>query len=130
MWCTHLRLADRPVRPQVRLLTLLVYLAGVLFTATSWSFWSFAIFRVITGIGIGGEYAAINSAIDELIPARYRGRVDLIVNGSFWLGAAVGSGASLLFLDPRILPADLGWRFGFGIGVSCRRRQRLRALAR
>ncbi len=97
-------------------MTLLVYLAGVLLTATSWSFWSFAIFRFITGIGIGGEYAAINSAIDELIPARYRGRVDLIINGSFWLGAAVGSGASLLFLDPRILPADLGWRFGFAIG--------------
>ena len=84
-------------------MTLLVYLAGVLLTATSWSFWSFAIFRAITGIGIGGEYAAINSAIDELVPARYRGRVDLIVNGSFWLGAALGSGASLLFLALRSL---------------------------
>jgi MFS family permease len=109
-------LTDRFGRKFVFYVTLLVYLAGVLLTATSWSFWSFAIFRVITGVGIGGEYAAINSAIDELIPARYRGRVDLIVNGSFWLGAAVGSGASLLFLDPRILPADLGWRFGFAIG--------------
>jgi MFS family permease len=109
-------LTDRFGRKFVFYVTLLVYLAGVLLTATSWSFWSFAIFRVITGIGIGGEYAAINSAIDELIPARYRGRVDLIVNGSFWLGAAVGSGASLLFLDPHILPADLGWRFGFAIG--------------
>ena len=109
-------LTDRFGRKFVFYVTLLVYLAGVLLTATSWSFWSFAIFRVITGVGIGGEYAAINSAIDELIPARYRGRVDLIVNGSFWLGAAVGSGASLLFLDPHILPADLGWRFGFAIG--------------
>jgi MFS family permease len=109
-------LTDRFGRKFVFYVTLLVYLAGVLLTATSWSFWSFAIFRVITGVGIGGEYAAINSAIDELIPARYRGRVDLIVNGSFWLGAAVGSGASLLFLDPRILPADLGWRFGFAVG--------------
>ena len=109
-------LTDRFGRKFVFYVTLLVYLAGVLLTATSWSFWSFAIFRAITGIGIGGEYAAINSAIDELIPARYRGRVDLIVNGSFWLGAAVGSGASLLFLDPHILPADLGWRFGFAIG--------------
>ena len=109
-------LTDRFGRKFVFYVTLLVYLAGVLLTATSWSFWSFAIFRVVTGIGIGGEYAAINSAIDELIPARYRGRVDLIVNGSFWLGAAVGSGASLLFLDPHILPADLGWRFGFAIG--------------
>jgi MFS family permease len=109
-------LTDRFGRRFVFYVTLLVYLAGVLLTATSWSFWSFAIFRVITGVGIGGEYAAINSAIDELIPARYRGRVDLIVNGSFWLGAAAGSGASLLFLDPHILPADLGWRFGFAIG--------------
>jgi len=70
----------------------------------------------ITGMGIGGEYAAINSAIDELIPATYRGRVDLMVNGSFWLGAAAGSGASLVFLDPNIMPIDLGWRFGFAIG--------------
>jgi MFS family permease len=109
-------LTDRFGRKFVFYVTLLVYLAGVMLTATSWSFWSFAIFRVITGVGIGGEYAAINSAIDELIPARYRGRVDPIVNGSFWPGAAVGSGASLLSLDPHILPADLGWRFGFAIG--------------
>jgi MFS family permease len=71
---------------------------------------------VITGFGIGGEYAAINSAIDELIPARYRGRIDLIVNGSFSLGAAAGSGASLALLDPNLLPADLGWRLSFAIG--------------
>ncbi len=109
-------LTDRFGRRLVFYLTLLVYLAGVLLTATSWSFWSFAVFRTITGFGIGGEYAAINSAIDELIPARYRGRVDLIVNGSFWLGAAVGSGASLLFLDPNLLPVDLGWRLAFAIG--------------
>src|SRR5262249_12090005 len=61
-------------------------------------------------------YAAINSAIDELIPAKYRGRVDLMVNGSFWLGAAIGSGASLLFLDPKLLSVDFGWRFGFAVG--------------
>jgi MFS family permease len=82
----------------------------VLLTATSWNFLSFALFRAITGIGIGGEYAAINSAIDELIPARFRGRIDIIVNGSFWLGAALGSGASLLFLDPRLLAPNIGWR--------------------
>src|SRR3954447_12619733 len=109
-------LTDRFGRRLVFYVTLIVYLLGVLLTATSWSFWSFALFRAITGFGIGGEYAAINSAIDELIPARYRGRVDLIVNGSFWLGAAAGAGASLLFLDPNLVAPNLGWRLGFAIG--------------
>src|SRR5271165_7099527 len=109
-------LTDRFGRRLVFYVTLVVYLAGVMLTATSWSFWSFAAFRAITGMGIGGEYAAINSAIDELIPARYRGRVDLIVNGSFWLGAAAGSGASLLFLDPHILAPNVGWRLPFAVG--------------
>src|SRR5271166_458027 len=109
-------LTDRFGRRLVFYVTLVVYLTGVILTATSWNFWSFAAFRAITGLGIGGEYAAINSAIDELIPARYRGRVDLIVNGSFWLGAAAGSGASLLFLDPNILAPNVGWRLGFAVG--------------
>ncbi len=109
-------LTDRFGRRFVFYVTLIVYLTGVLLSATSWNFWSFAAFRAITGLGIGGEYAAINSAIDELIPARFRGRVDLMVNGSFWLGAVAGSGASLLFLDPAVMPIDLGWRFGFAIG--------------
>jgi MFS family permease len=109
-------LTDRLGRRMIFYVTLVVYLAGVFLTATSWNFWSFALFRAITGFGIGGEYAAINSAIDELIPARYRGRVDLIVNGSFWIGAALGSGASLLFLDPNFFAPDLGWRLGFAIG--------------
>jgi MFS family permease len=109
-------LADRFGRRLVFYITLIVYLAGVLLTATSWNFLSFALFRAVTGFGIGGEYAAINSAIDELIPAKYRGRIDIIVNGSFWLGAAAGSGASLLFLDPHILPPNLGWRLGFAVG--------------
>jgi MFS family permease len=109
-------LTDRFGRRFVFYVTLIVYLAGVLLTATSWSFWSFALFRALTGLGIGGEYAAINSAIDELIPARYRGRIDLIVNGSFWLGAAAGSGASLLFLDPSVLAPNIGWRLGFAVG--------------
>jgi len=109
-------LTDRFGRRFVFYVTLIVYLAGVILSAVSWSFASFAAFRAITGLGIGGEYAAINSAIDELIPAHYRGRIDLVVNGSFWLGAAAGSGASLLFLDPRLLAPDLGWRLGFAIG--------------
>lgn len=109
-------LTDRFGRRVVFYVTLVVYLAGVILTATSWSFFSFALFRGVTGFGIGGEYAAINSAIDELIPAKYRGRIDIVVNGSFWIGAAAGSGASLLFLDPRLLPPNLGWRLGFAIG--------------
>jgi MFS family permease len=109
-------LTDRFGRRLVFYLTLMIYLAGVLLSATSWDFWSFALFRAITGFGIGGEYAAINSAIDELIPGNFRGRVDLIVNGSFWLGAAAGSGASLLFLDPNVLPLNVGWRLGFAVG--------------
>src|SRR5262249_37741790 len=109
-------LTDRFGRRLVFYVTLIVYLTGVLLTATSWSFVAFALFRALTGFGIGGEYAAINSAIDELIPARYRGRIDLLVNGSFWLGAAAGSGASLLFLDPNLVATNLGWRLGFAIG--------------
>jgi len=109
-------LTDRFGRRLVFYLTLVIYLTGVLLTATSWNFVSFALFRALTGIGIGGEYAAINSAIDELIPARLRGRIDLIVNGSFWLGAAAGSGASVVFLDPAVLAPNVGWRLGFAIG--------------
>ena len=113
-------LSDKLGRKNLFTITLGVYLIGSGLTAATpagghWIIFLYAT-RVLAGMGIGGEYAAINSAIDELIPARYRGRVDLIVNGSFWLGAAAGSGASLLFLDPHILPADLGWRFGFAIG--------------
>jgi MFS family permease len=109
-------MTDRFGRRFVFYITLIIYLAGVLLTAASWSFLSFAAFRAVTGLGIGGEYAAINSAIDELIPARYRGRIDLIVNGSFWLGAVAGSGGSLLFLDSSLIAPNLGWRLGFAIG--------------
>ncbi len=78
---------------------------------------SYAVFRFLTGAGIGGEYAAINSAIDELIPARCRGQVDLIINSTYWIGAALGSAATAFLLDPRYLPVWLGWRFAFGIGA-------------
>jgi MFS family permease len=108
---------DRFGRRLVFYVTLVVYLSGVLLSALAWNFWSFAFFRMLTGLGIGGEYAAVNSAIDELIPAKYRGRVDLIVNGSFWLGAAFGALAAPVLLDDRLFPANLGWRLGFGIGA-------------
>ncbi len=110
-------LTDRFGRRVIFNVTLGIYLAGVLSSAFSWNLWSFAAFRCLTGLGIGGEYAAINSAIDELIPARLRGRIDLIVNGSYWAGAAVGAGASLLLLSGRLVGIDLGWRLGFGVGA-------------
>ncbi|HUK58195.1 MAG TPA: MFS transporter [Stellaceae bacterium] len=110
-------LTDRFGRKRMFYLTLAVYLVGVALSAVAQDFWSFALFRAITGAGIGGEYAAINSAIDELMPARLRGRIDLIVNGSYWLGAAAGAAATLVLLDPAVLPVNLGWRVGFGIGA-------------
>jgi len=110
-------LTDRLGRKKLFFITLAVYLSGALLTAFSWNLWSFCLFRFITGSGIGGEYAAINSAVDELIPARLRGRVDLIINGSYWIGAALGSLSTIVLLDPKILPVDLGWRLGFGIGA-------------
>lgn len=110
-------LTDRYGRRLFFFVTLITYLIGALLTAFSWDLWSFIVFRFITGAGIGGEYAAINSAIDEMIPARLRGRIDIYINGSYWLGAALGAGSTLVFLDPNIFPVDIGWRVGFGIGA-------------
>jgi MFS family permease len=110
-------LTDRLGRRKLFMATLGLYLAATAATALSWDFWSFAVFRVATGAGIGGEYAAINSAIQELIPARYRGRTDLAINGSFWIGAAMGALGAVVLLQPDLLPPDLGWRFAFGIGA-------------
>ena len=109
-------ITDRLGRRLVFYATLIVYLCGVLFSALAWNFLSFALFRMVTGMGIGGEYSAVNSAIDELIPAKYRGRIDLIVNGSFWVGAAAGAAITPLLLDQILFPVDVGWRLGFGIG--------------
>ena len=109
-------LTDRFGRRIIFNITLAIYVLGVLLTACSWDAWSFGAFRVLTGLGIGGEYAAINSAIDELIPARLRGRIDLIVNGSYWGGAAIGAGATVLLLSGSLVRPDLGWRLGFAIG--------------
>jgi MFS family permease len=111
-------LTDRFGRRVIFFSTLGLYIAGVLFSAFAWDFWSLAAFRMLTGAGIGGEYAAINSAIDELIPARLRGRVALMVNGSFWAGAALGAVMSVALLDTSLFAADLGWRLGFGVGAA------------
>lgn len=111
------RLADRLGRKRLFLLTLVVYMAATVATAFSTGFGMFALCRFVTGIGIGGEYAAINSAIDELIPARVRGRVNLAINGSFWVGAALGAVLSLVLLDARVLGPQQGWRAGFLLGA-------------
>ncbi len=111
-------LTDRLGRKRLFFITLALYLVATAATALSWNLWSFALFRFLTGAGIGGEYTAINSAIQELIPARYRGWTDLVINGSFWIGAAVGAVASIILLDPALLPPDWGWRVAFLIGAA------------
>jgi MFS family permease len=111
------RLTDRWGRKKLFMITLAVYLAATALTAVSFEAWWFFLFRFLTGFGIGGEYAAINSAIDELIPALYRGRVDLIINGSFWLGAVGGSLLSIVALDTSVFAADVGWRLTFALGA-------------
>jgi MFS family permease len=110
-------LTDRLGRKKLFFITLALYLTATGATAFSWSFGSFLLFRMLTGAGIGGEYAAINSAIDELIPAAVRGQVDLMINATFWIGAALGSAGALFLLDSGIVSPDLGWRFAFGIGA-------------
>src|SRR5271155_4483822 len=111
-------LTDRFGRRNLFILTLAVYLTATVATAFAFAPWFFFLTRFFTGSGIGGEYAAINSAIDELIPARVRGRVDLMINGSYWAGAAIGGLASIVLLNTAILPLNLGWRFAFGIGAT------------
>ncbi|MBS0641547.1 MAG: MFS transporter [Acetobacteraceae bacterium] len=110
-------LTDRFGRRIIFFTTLALYVGSVLGSALAWDFWSFALFRVLTGVGIGGEYAAINSAIDELMPAKLRGRIDLMVNGSYWAGAAAGAAVSLPLLSDAYFGVDVGWRIGFGIGA-------------
>src|SRR4051794_11209691 len=112
------QLTDRFGRKKLFMVTLGVYIVATIATAFSFAPWYFFAARFFTGAGIGGEYAAINSAIDELIPARVRGRVDLIINGSYWLGAAAGAVASIALLDPALFAADLGWRLAFILGAT------------
>jgi MFS family permease len=111
-------LTDRLGRKKLFFITLVVYLVATAATAFSWDIWSFALFRFFTGAGIGGEYTAINSTIQELIPARVRGWTDLVINGSFWIGAAIGAAGSIVLLDPAFIDPDLGWRLAFLIGAT------------
>jgi MFS family permease len=111
------QLTDRYGRKKLFLVTLGLYLAATVATAFAFAPWYFFLCRALTGMGIGGEYSAINSAIDELIPARNRGQVDLTINGSFWIGSATGGLAALLLLDKSLFAANIGWRLAFGIGA-------------
>jgi MFS family permease len=111
-------LTDRMGRKRLFFVTLAVYTIATAATAFAWDFWSFAAFRFLTGAGIGGEYAAINSAIDELIPARVRGWVDLAINGSYWLGTVAGACVALVLLDPSLIPEEYGWRAAFAAGAA------------
>jgi MFS family permease len=111
-------LTDRLGRKKLFFITLAVYLTATAATALSWNLFSFALFRFLTGAGIGGEYAAINSTIQELVPARVRGWTDLCINGSFWIGAAMGALGAVVLLDPAVMDPEYGWRLAFLIGAS------------
>ncbi|MBN8960296.1 MAG: MFS transporter [Rhizobiales bacterium] len=111
-------LTDRLGRKKLFFITLSLYLLATAATALSWNVWSYALFRFLTGAGIGGEYTAINSTIQELVPARYRGWTDLVINGSFWIGAAIGAVSAIVLLDPQVVGADLGWRLAYLTGAG------------
>ena len=115
-------LTDRIGRKKLFFITLALYLTATAATALSWSVASYALFRFLTGAGIGGEYTAINSTIQELVPARYRGWTDLIINGSFWIGAAIGAVSAIVLLDPALIGPDLGWRLAYLTGAVSRPR--------
>lgn len=110
-------LTDRFGRRRLFFITLVIYALATAATALSWNLASFSLFRFLTGAGIGGEYTAVNSTIQELTPARVRGATDLAINGTFWIGAALGASGSLVMLDPHLLPPDFGWRLCFLIGA-------------
>ncbi|WP_244815098.1 MFS transporter [Caballeronia sp. Lep1P3] len=111
-------LTDRLGRRKLFFITLFLYVAATAATAFSWDLASFVLFRFLTGAGIGGEYTAINSTIQEFTPARLRGWTDLAINGTFWIGAGIGAAGSLVLLDPGLLPPDWGWRACFLIGAA------------
>jgi MFS family permease len=111
------QLSDRHGRKRLFMVTLLLYLVATVATAFAFAPWYFFVCRFFAGMGIGGEYSAINSAIDELIPARNRGRIDLGINGSFWVGSAIGGLAAVVLLNTALFPKDVGWRLAFGVGA-------------
>jgi MFS family permease len=111
-------LTDRLGRKKLFFFTIAVYLTATALTGLSWNGFSFFLFRFLTGCGIGGEYAAINSTIQELIPARYRGHIDLMINGSFWVGAALGALVAVALLNPALIYPELGWRLAFLTGAA------------
>jgi MFS family permease len=111
-------LTDRLGRKKLFFTTLGVYLTATAATALSQNLWTFALFRFLTGAGIGGEYTAINSSIQELVPARFRGWTTLGINGSFWVGAALGAGAAIILLDPALIDQEVGWRLAFFVGSA------------
>jgi MFS family permease len=110
-------LADRLGRRLLFFVTLWLYLVAAAATAFSWDLASFCLFRFLTGAGIGGEYSAVNSTIQEMIPARYRGWTDLALGGTFWIGGALGAGTSIVLLNPGVIDPEIGWRLGFFIGA-------------
>jgi MFS family permease len=111
-------LTDRLGRKKLFFITIAVYLTATALTGASWNAWSFFLFRFLTGAGIGGEYAAINSTIQELVPARYRGFTDLVINGSFWIGAALGALVAVALLNPALIDPEIGWRLAFLVGAG------------
>ena len=111
-------LTDRLGRRKLFFVTISVYLTATALTGFSWNGWTFWLFRFLTGTGIGGEYAAINSTIQELVPARYRGATDLMINGSFWVGAALGATGAIVLLNPHLIDPETGWRLCFFIGAG------------
>ena len=111
-------LTDRLGRKKLFFITIAVYLSATALTGLSWNGFSFFLFRFFTGCGIGGEYAAINSTIQELIPARYRGHIDLMINGSFWVGAALGALVAVALLNPALIYPEFGWRLAFLTGAA------------
>jgi MFS family permease len=111
-------LTDKFGRKKLFLITLTWYLLSTLLTAFAWNFWSFALFRMLAGAGIGGEYSAVNSAIDEMIPSKRRGVADIAINGSWWIGTLIGAIASRPLLSGHLVPVSLGWRLAFGLGIA------------
>ena len=110
-------LTDRLGRKRLFLVTIALYLVATALSGLAPTYEVFLIFRLFAGAGIGGEYSAINSAIDELVPARIRGHIDLAINGSYWIGVALGAVVTLVVLEGKLLPIEVGWRFAFGFGA-------------